>query len=306
MLWPMAEIPNVCVTLSNRLENVTVVQQALSGLSRRLGLDPLDADDVKTAVTEVCKNVVWHAYEGAEGPLEVEIYALAGAIDVVVRDRGIGIHPHVGERTQPHTGIGLPMVHAHTQRVAFSKLAGGGTEVRMQFATPMAAALEPLDEDERRPDLSAGAESPASIEIALAPYAAARAVLPAVAGALGALAGFSAGRISDVKLLADALAANAGDSMAASHLRVSASPSPGSLELRLGPLRAGSAIPLFDASAAALGPVIERLAADPRVGPCGSAEMLDLRLLDRREGPEDPEPPSASRWPPEESVSERR
>jgi anti-sigma regulatory factor (Ser/Thr protein kinase) len=306
MLSPMEEIPNIRVTLSNRLENVLVVQQALSGLAGRLALDALDADDVKTAVTEVCKNVVWHAYEGEEGPLEVEIYALAGAIDVVVRDRGIGIRPHVGERSQPHTGIGLPMVHAHTQRVAFSKLAGGGTEVRMRFATPTAAALEPLDEDERAPDLSAGGESPAGIEIALAPDSVVRAVLPAVCGALASLAGFSAQRISDVKLLAGALVAGASDSMSASHLRLSASPSPGALKLRLGPLRAGSAGPLFDASAVALGPVTERLSADPRVAPCGSAETLELGLLDRGDGRRDPELPGARRWPPGTPASELR
>src|SRR5271163_3915315 len=105
----MTETPNVCITLSNSPENLAVVHQTLAGLGGILGLDALDSNDLETAVIEVCKNVVYHAYEGQEGPLELEIHTLAGAVEVVVRDHGIGIRPHVGERTLPHTGIGLPI-----------------------------------------------------------------------------------------------------------------------------------------------------------------------------------------------------
>ena len=277
----MAEIPNVCLKLSNSPESVLVVQQALAGVAENLGLDALEANDLNTAVTEVCNNVVLHAYEGQEGPLEVEVYALAEAVDVVVRDHGFGIRPHLGERTQPHTGIGLPMVHALTQYVGFSKLAGGGTEVRMQFATPQAAALEPLDEHGPRSGIAGGAELASTIELALAPSTLARAVLPRVLSVLAKRADFSTDRISDVQLLADALAANTRDSTSGSHLGVTVTLAPRDLELRIGPLRVGSARTLLDSPADGLGPVIARLTDDPRVASWHSTETLALRLVER-------------------------
>ncbi len=185
----MAEIPNVRLSLANSLGNVTVVREALLGVAEALGLDALETDDICTAATETCKNVVHHAYEGQEGPLEVELYTLDRAVDVVVRDHGIGIRPHVGERTQPHTGIGLPMVHALAQRVLYTNIEGGGTEVRMLFAMPNVNALAP-DANTVEPTVLGAAEhaNPAeqasSIELAVTPRALAEAVLPRVLGAL--------------------------------------------------------------------------------------------------------------------------
>jgi serine/threonine-protein kinase RsbW len=278
----MVAIPNVRLSLSNSPESVPVVQQALAGVAASLGLDALETNDLDTAVTEVCNNVVHHAYEGQEGPLEVELYALAGALDVVVRDRGIGIRPHVGERSQPHTGLGMPIVHALTQRIAFSKLAGGGTEVRMQFTTPSAAALEPLEEGELESHVIGEAELASTIEMALAPSSVARAVLPRVLGALAQRARFSSEQIADVRRFSETLAANAGDAIGAGHLGVAVELAPRDLGLRIGPLRAGSATRLLDASTDGLGPTIELRAGDARVVSSGSAEMLALRLLERR------------------------
>ena len=87
----MAEIPNVRLSLPNRPENVLIVRQALTGVAECLGLDAIDTNDINTAVTEACNNVVMHAYADREGPLEVELYTLADAITVVVRDHGEGM-----------------------------------------------------------------------------------------------------------------------------------------------------------------------------------------------------------------------
>jgi serine/threonine-protein kinase RsbW len=280
----MAEVPNVRLKLSNTPESVAVVHQALAGVAESLGLDALETNDLDTAVTEICNNVVLHAYEGQEGSLEVEVYALPGAVEVVVRDRGIGIRPHVGERTQPHTGLGLPIVHALTQRLGFRKLAGGGTEVRMQFAVAQAVMPKALAEDGSGSHI-AGEGAPASaIEMALAPRTVARAVLPRVLGALAERACFCGERVADVQLLAGSLAANARDSIAAGHLCVAVELAPRSLELRVGPFRPGSAGRLLDSTDDGddgLRAAIERLASHRRVAPFDSAEMLELSLLER-------------------------
>lgn len=281
----MAETPIVSLCLSNRPESVAVVQRALSGVAAELGLDALESNDLNTAVTEVCNNVVLHAYDGQEGQLEVEVHALAGALDVVVRDRGIGIRPHVGERTQPHTGLGMPIVHALTQRLLFSKLAGGGTEVRMQFTTPDAAVLEPLADD-ATPDpesVRAGAGEHA-IALALAPSSVTHAVLPEFLRALAKQALFSTEAIADVGLIADALAAGARDSIGERRLHLTVEVQGEKLELRVGPLPVGAAARLFDAvlSTRASRLLTERLPENCDAASRDSDELLALRLLERR------------------------
>src|ERR1700756_1137044 len=91
----MAGAPNVCLALSNQPENVLLVREALSGLAETVGVGGVDLNDIRTAVTEACNNVVLHAYEGEEGPLHVEVYLDSSTLEVVVRDHGTGIKPRI-------------------------------------------------------------------------------------------------------------------------------------------------------------------------------------------------------------------
>jgi anti-sigma regulatory factor (Ser/Thr protein kinase) len=277
----MADIPNVCLNLSNRPENVLVVRQALTGVAEHLGLDAVETNDLNTAATEACNNVVQHAYEGAEGPLEVEVYAQPGTIEVVVRDHGVGIRPHAEGTEDAHAGIGLPVIHALTQRVEFRNLPGGGTEVGMEFPAPR-ATLEPLHDGGREARATMG-QLNSTVEMTLAPSTLAQAVLPRVLSALAARAYFSTDRISDLQLVADTLVANFHDSISGSHLGVAVTLSPRNLELNVGPLRTGSARRLIDFAAAdGLGAVLQRLTDEHRVSESDAAEMLALRLVEPR------------------------
>src|SRR5271155_2979126 len=90
-----AEAPNVRLSLSNRPENVALVRQMLAGFAEAMDLDGSDLSDISTGTTEACNNVVLHAYGGAEGPLEIEVYAGLKEIEVVVHDHGSGIRPQI-------------------------------------------------------------------------------------------------------------------------------------------------------------------------------------------------------------------
>jgi len=279
----MAGAPNVRLSLSNRAENVLLVRQALSGLAEAVGLDPIALNDVSTAVTEACNNVVLHAYGGGEGPLEVELTATASGLDATVRDHGVGIKPGVAIAEELSGGIGLPVIQALSDSVTFGEPAGGGTEVEMHFEAP---SSEPVPQD--------GGEDGAELEaidhgfpgdvtlLTVGPTVVARGVVPRVLSTLAARAYFSTDRISDTQLLADALVAHADDASSAVHLSVGVSVEPRHLEIRVGPLRAGRARALFaDASMDGLGPVLERLTDGHEVSPAGSAEVLDLKLAQR-------------------------
>ncbi len=286
----MAEIPNVCLRLANRPENVLVVRQALTGLADSLAMDAIEANDLNTAVTEACNNVVLHAYGGQQGPLEVDVYTLADAIAVVVRDHGLGIRLRNGAEAleDAHDGIGVPVINALSDRARFADLPSGGTEVRMEFPAAQAASLNipqgGRDEGGHDATSAGWAQGIASeaVELRLAPSALARAVLPRVLSTLAARAFFSTDRISDVQLIADVLAANADGSINGSHLDVGVTVAQRYLELRIGPLRSGRGESLVAVAADGLAPVLERLTDAKRVACDDAGETLELRLIDQR------------------------
>ena len=280
----MAETPNVRLHLSNRSENVLLVREMLSGFAETVSLDTSDLYDIRTAVTEAANNVVLHAYEGREGPMEVELRTTPETVEVVVRDNGVGIRPRIRPADEAALGIGLPLIQALVHSVEFSEVDGSGTEVRMEF---LAGCERPLAPPEPEPEHGEGqplaVDDPAStIAVTVAPAALARAVLPRMLSVLAARAHFSTDRISDAQLVADSLAAHAPDSLGADRLNLTASVQGRSLELCVGPLGPGRADRLIlDSDVHGLGPVIEKLTDERRVATIGSSEMLALQLVDR-------------------------
>jgi serine/threonine-protein kinase RsbW len=281
----MAEIPNVCLSLPSRPENVLVVRQALTGVAECLELDAVETNDLTTAVTEACNNVVLHAYDGGEGPLEVDVHALADAVAVVVRDHGRGIiRPMTDEQDEDaRVGLGLPVIAALARDVELKDRDGGGTEVRMEFAAVHAAALGLSDGAVPVSCIEPQSQPASAISLSLAPNAIVRAVLPRVLSALAARAYFSVDRISDVQIVADVLAAKSQASLTTVHLDVGVTVAPRSLELRLGPLQTGHGESLLSAAADGMAPVIERLTdGHHRVESADSTETLELRLVEHQ------------------------
>jgi serine/threonine-protein kinase RsbW len=290
--------PNVRLSVPSRPENVLLVRQALSGLADRVGLDAIETNDLNTAVTEACNNVVLHAYDDAGGPLEVEARMRSGALGVSVRDHGVGIGAAAppewagGSNGEHHEGdvggMGLAVIQALAHRVELAEPAGGGTELRMEFPLSGGISLEPIEETEETGTGAAAGTSlaelpPGAVELCVAPSTLAQAILPRVLSALAARAHFTTDRIADVQLVAGALAANVGESLAGTSIALAVTVAPRSLELRIGPLHPGRGESLMEAAADGLAPVVERLTDCKRVAPStGAGETLELRLVDRR------------------------
>src|SRR5436305_1686106 len=92
-----AEPATLSLTLESRPETLTLVRGMLSGVAELLSMDPELLDDLKTAVSEACNNVVLHAYPGSVGPLTVTLSVGVGGVEVLVRDQGRGIAADVSD-----------------------------------------------------------------------------------------------------------------------------------------------------------------------------------------------------------------
>ncbi|HEY2201653.1 MAG TPA: ATP-binding protein [Solirubrobacteraceae bacterium] len=280
--------PNVRLQLRSQPENISLIRTTLTGVAEAIELPRETLDDITTAVTEAANNVVLHAYRGDSGPLEIDIHIAESLIEVVVRDEGAGLPraPDHGSLKAGETGelgleLGLAVIQALTSEVGFHSRSSGGTEVRMEFATPPETlSLDAIAHDElESPLFDAGALTAATI--AITPARLARAVLPRLVCALAARASFSTDRLSDAQLLADLIAAQAFQAITGSHLGVGIAAAPRFLELRVGPLPAGQAGSVSSVLGE-LAPVIGRLSDDHSFEPAGRTAVLALQLLDPR------------------------
>jgi serine/threonine-protein kinase RsbW len=265
---------------------VALAREALAGLAETISLSREQYDDVRTAVTEACNNVVQHAYsDGGDGPMEMEIRVLADAVEVVVRDEGIGLG-HVAAQGGGELEIGLPVILALAERVELGHPPDGGTEVQMRFRTPGIAA----------PAHAGGPAAPASsvaampggeqavedrivlpqfkpeVTLLLPSARLAGSILPRVAAALAARAHFSTDRVSDVQMLSDSIAADAFRVLDGAHLQLGLSAAARRLTMQVGPLLRGGSERIG---------LLARLADRQSVTAIGPAEVLVVSLDDR-------------------------
>lgn len=280
----MAEFPpNVRLNLANTPENVVLVREMLSGVAQAIDLHGSDLNDARTAVTEACNNVVLHAYEGEQGPLEVEVYLASRTLTVLVRDYGVGIPGQPESAELGAGGIGLHVIQTLTRGVEFKDGIDGGTEVWMEFPATNAGSLELPPEGRPGVPTLALPGMPTTTTICIAPISLARTILPRLVISLAARAHFSTDRMSDAQMLADALVAHAHGAVSGDKLNIDVAVEPRDLELHISPLELGRAQHLIGQSKLGdFGCVIEKLADRHQVGRAGSHETLTLGLSDPR------------------------
>jgi serine/threonine-protein kinase RsbW len=273
--------PAVRLELDSRPETLTLVRGVLAGVAELIGLDPELLDDLKTAVSEACNNVVMHAYDGETGPLGVRIYIDPEAIEVVVEDQGSGLPP-LAPADETIRGVGLSVIRALAEQAEFRAIPQGGTEVRMSFAGQREG--KPLFHlpSTAGPDDHGGSWLSGDAVVSLSPISLLAGVLGRVARALAARARFSLDRFSDVYLVTDAIAAHAGRAAKGSRLSFAISTDAQRLELTIGPFVDGSGGQLSheapDYSAAS---ALAKLSDELEVRHEDGAEVLHVVMVDR-------------------------
>jgi anti-sigma regulatory factor (Ser/Thr protein kinase) len=255
----------------------------LSAVAEPLAFDPELLDDLRTAVSEACNNVVLHAYDAGPGPLSVALNVEPSTVEVVVRDRGSGIQ-HVAAPATDRMGVGLAVISALADRAEFLSNAEGGTEVRMSFSANRAGArtseLSELQEPAKWPSSLAG-----DVVVKLTPIALLAAVLGRIARALAAAARFSLDRFSDVYLVTDAIAAHAQSVISGTWVGFAIAASNRRLEILVGPFERGSGVLLgADERPTRAKLPLATLADELSVESAGEHDLAKVVLVDRRGG----------------------
>lgn len=280
----LPEGPCVGLALESRPETLTLVRAMLSGIAELLRLDPELLDDVKTAISEACNNVVLHAYPGGEpGPLWVEIYVLREAVAARVRDHGIGIQ-ELELLDDSHMGVGIPVMRALAERAEFYCPDSGGTEVLLRFSGLRDGELLYEPPGKAIPDDGWSRRLSGDAVATISPVTMVGTVLGRIARTLAASARFSLDRFSDVYLVTDALAALAASERVEDRVAVSLRTDSRRLEFSVGPLQPGSVERIQREAARPAGPSPLTALSDELEGDMqpDDAEVLRLVMLDRR------------------------
>ena len=275
------DAPTISLRLDSSPETLTLVRGMLGGVAELLQLDPELLDDLKTAVSEACNNVVMHAYQGGTGPLWVCLYVEPGGIEVIVRDAGRGI-PVLTPSDDRLQGVGIPIMRALAQQTAFRPLQDGGTEVWMQFVSRRDGRLLYKLPDAAVPEDGWGERLEGDAIVSLSPVSLVGSVLGRLARAMAARARFSLDRFSDVYLVTDALAAHAIEAATAPRIAFGLSTDTRRLELTIGPFRPGASSEIAAGSSSEVGSALRMLSDELDVRAADGAEALHVVMLDQR------------------------
>ena len=277
------DCPTVRLDLDSRPETLTLVRGALGGVGEFLAFDPELLDDLKTAVSEACNNVVMHAYNGTPGPLGVLVYITAESVEVVVRDDGVGI-PELAPEDDRMQGVGLPVIRALARQAEFHKRPEGGTEVRMLFEGRRAGKQLFQEPGDAAPDDGwVGRRFSGDAVVSLSPVTVVAGVLGRLARALAARASFSLDRFSDVYLVTDAIAAHAARAASGPRIGFGLSTETRRLELTIGPFREGASAQLRERPPArSAGSALTLLSDELDIRQDDRGELLRVVMIDER------------------------
>jgi serine/threonine-protein kinase RsbW len=265
----------VRLDVESRPESLTLVRSLLGAVGDTLLLDPEFMDDLRTAVSEACNNVVLHAYELGAGPLTVSLLATPEGVQVLVRDSGAGMR-RVSPRAD-RMGVGLAVMGALAERMELRTNPGGGTDVRMWF-THADVDLDAFSENQKW--IPEPAPLSGDIVVSVKPVSLLAPVLARLTRAAAAQSRFTTDGIAEIAAVTDAVAAYAAEVSSGDPVDFALSTTTRRLELTAGPF--GEVAVLTDEDArhevSAFGHQFE----EPAFEPHGGRKLLRTVIVDER------------------------
>ncbi len=196
----MSDGPELRIVVAAKPENVAVIRRAISGVGEAVGLEEESVNDLQTIVTEAAMNVVVHAYEDGEGPLEVTASRIGESLEITIRDEGAGFRPRPADPEKGDLRLGLPLIAALSDGFEIKGGPGQGTEVRAR------KLIVPASNGDQPEDVQTASPPDAAI-LSFEEETQAAPVVSRVIGALASRADLSIDRLADTQLLGDAVSA---------------------------------------------------------------------------------------------------
>jgi anti-sigma regulatory factor (Ser/Thr protein kinase) len=120
----------VRLSLPARPDSLGVIRHVLGAFAEALRLPPDLVEDIRLAVTEAATNVVRHAYDGDEGPIDVVVRPSRNRLEIVISDRGRGM---AASTDVEGPGLGLPLIAALADSVELQEIPADGSRLKMAF-----------------------------------------------------------------------------------------------------------------------------------------------------------------------------
>lgn len=255
--------------LAARAENLALVRQALAGFGDAIQIGDDTLADLKQIATEACMNAVVHAYpNGDVGRIDVVALATESAIELRVRDWGVGFHPRPAE-PEGSLRLGLPLIATVADSFEIASPEDGGTQLVARIRLDGTGNGEVLTPP----------AAPKEAEMAITAGASARPVIARVFAMAATRAGFSLERMSEGVLIGDAIAAGEAADFAGSRVGVSIEECGPNLCFRVGPFVAGGGARLLERmELPGLGVSIAKLASRVEVETDDSGEHLMIEI----------------------------
>ena len=273
----MSTTPELRIVVAARPENVAVIRRAITGIGEAVGLEEASIGDLQTIVTEASMNVVLHAYEDGDGPLEVTASRVGDSLEVGVLDRGAGFRPRPADPDRGDLRLGLPLIAALSDGFEIRGGPGEGTEVRARKRIiPGDAATNGSGETVASPGDAA--------RLSFDNADAAGPVVSRVIGMLASRADLSIDRLADTQLLGDAVAAAPPNAFSQGRVDIEIIDREGCLEIRVGPLVEGAADRLLEEMELP-GPLVgslRGLASEIKVESAETGDRLVIMVQDSR------------------------
>ncbi len=91
----MTTLDRYVLTITSRPENLARLAEFIAEVAANFGLTDQEAYNIQMAVDEAVTNIIEHAYEGAEGPIEITAERRSDDFVVTLRDHGQPFDPEM-------------------------------------------------------------------------------------------------------------------------------------------------------------------------------------------------------------------
>lgn len=112
---------------------IPALRHAVAEYAHSFGVDGMQLDGIRLAVSEAVSNVVLHAYEEQPGYVHVNARVVGDELWILVADDGRG---HNASPIRQGLGWGLAFITEAADEFSLAERAEGGTEARMVFRLP--------------------------------------------------------------------------------------------------------------------------------------------------------------------------